>query len=214
MFLKILLVFLDSRILEKKIIKHCFMQGWGEYWTYEYEYWKISTRVQCFLYIHVYYFGQDEYPSSTRPSPGFMVSLWGVVLLRMTFWYHTGWSQLVTSVKDVQDDYLPQNIAVAITDFYNFGVRYCFRNRNMLFLSFNQAGLWMVRSVHPSVHHTFFTMLPSPYHHEIFRSFYNWQQWCPCKRSRSEVKGHSHRGQNPIQPFRDRNSILNSYMVM
>ena len=21
------------------------MQGWGEYWTYEYEYWKISTRV-------------------------------------------------------------------------------------------------------------------------------------------------------------------------
>ena len=20
-------------------------QGWGEYWTYEYEYWKISTRV-------------------------------------------------------------------------------------------------------------------------------------------------------------------------
>ena len=23
-------------------------QGWGENWTYEYEYWKISTRVQCF----------------------------------------------------------------------------------------------------------------------------------------------------------------------
>ena len=20
-------------------------QGWGEYWTYEYEYWKISTQV-------------------------------------------------------------------------------------------------------------------------------------------------------------------------
>ena len=28
-----------------------------------------STQVQCFLYIHVYYFEQDEYPSSTSPSP-------------------------------------------------------------------------------------------------------------------------------------------------
>ena len=27
-----------------------------------------STRVHCFLYIHVCHFGQDEYPSSTRPS--------------------------------------------------------------------------------------------------------------------------------------------------
>ena len=43
-------------------------------------------------------------------------------------------------------------------------------------------------SVRPSVHHTFFTMLPSSYHHEIFRSYYQWQKWRPCKRSRSKVK--------------------------
>ena len=41
-------------------------------------------------------------------------------------------------------------------------------------------------SVCPSVRHTFFTMFPSSYHHEIFRSYYQWQKWRPCKRS--EVK--------------------------
>ena len=40
----------------------------------------------------------------------------------------------------------------------------------------------------PSVRHTFLTMFPSSYHHEIFRSYYQWQKWCPCKRSRSKVK--------------------------
>ena len=52
-------------------------------------------------------------------------------------------------------------------------------------------------SVRPSVRHTFFTMFPSSYHHEIFRSSYQWQKWLPCKRSRSEVKGQGHRGQHP-----------------
>ena len=52
-------------------------------------------------------------------------------------------------------------------------------------------------SVRPSVCHTFFTMFPSSYHHEIFRSYYQWQKWRPCKRSRSEVKGQGHRGQHP-----------------
>ena len=38
--------------------------------------------------------------------------------------------------------------------------------------------------------HTFFTMFPSWYHHEIFRSDYQWQKWCLCKSSgqRSKVK--------------------------
>ena len=44
--------------------------------------------------------------------------------------------------------------------------------------------------------HTFFTMFL--YQHEILRSYYHWQKWCPCKRSRSEVKGVGHRGQSPI----------------
>ena len=52
-------------------------------------------------------------------------------------------------------------------------------------------------SVRPSVCHTFLTMFPSLYHHEIFRSYYQWQKWRPCKRSRSEVKGQGHRGHNP-----------------
>ena len=52
-------------------------------------------------------------------------------------------------------------------------------------------------SVCLSVCHTFLTMFPSSYHHEIFRSYYQWQMWRPCKRSRSEVKGQGHRGQHP-----------------
>ena len=39
-----------------------------------------------------------------------------------------------------------------------------------------------------SVCHTFFTMFPSSYHHEIFRIYYQWQKGRPCKKSRSKVK--------------------------
>ena len=68
--------------------------------------------------------------------------------------------------------------------------------------SCDQAALWMVQSVCLSVRpsvclsvcHTFLTIFPSSYHHEIFRSYYQWQKWRPCKRSRSEVKGQGHRG--------------------
>ena len=71
--------------------------------------------------------------------------------------------------------------------------------------SCDQAAIWLVQSVCLSVRpsvclsvcHTFFTMFPSSYHHEIFRSYYHGQKWCPCKRSRSEVKGQGHRGQHP-----------------
>ena len=49
-------------------------------------------------------------------------------------------------------------------------------------------------SVCLSVRHTFFTMFPSSYHHEIFRSYYHGQKWCPC--TRSEVKCQGHRGVN------------------
>ena len=71
--------------------------------------------------------------------------------------------------------------------------------------SCDQAALWMVQSVRPSVRlsvrlsvcHTFLTMFLSTYHHEIFRSYYQWQKWRPCKKSRSEVKGQGHRGHDP-----------------
>ena len=52
-------------------------------------------------------------------------------------------------------------------------------------------------SVCPSVRHTFLTMFPSFYHHDIFRRYNQWQKWRPCKRSRLEVKGQSHRAQHP-----------------
>ena len=57
-----------------------------------------------------------------------------------------------------------------------------------------QLASWQLRSnspktsVCPSVCHTFLTIFPSSYHHEIFRSYYQWQKWRPCKRSRSKVK--------------------------
>ena len=38
----------------------------------------------------------------------------------------------------------------------------------------------------PSVCHCFFTLFPSSYHPQFFRSSYHWQTWCPCKRSRSQ----------------------------
>ena len=65
----------------------------------------------------------------------------------------------------------------------------------------DQAALWMVQSVRlsvrPSARDTFFTMFLSSYHHEIFRSYYHWQKWCPCERSRFEVKGQGHRDHDP-----------------
>ena len=77
--------------------------------------------------------------------------------------------------------------------------------KQRLIFSCDQAALQMVfsvcpsvrLSVRPSVCHTFLTMFPSSYHHEIFRNYYHGQEWCPCKRSRSEVKGQGHRGQHP-----------------
>ena len=51
---------------------------------------------------------------------------------------------------------------------------------------------WYFSSVRPSVRlsvcHTSLTMFPSSYHHDIFRSYYHGQKWCPCKRPRSKVK--------------------------
>ena len=99
-------------------------------------------------------------------------------------------------------------------------------SHNMVIFSCDQAALQMVfsvcpsvclsvcPSVRPSVCHTFLTMFPSSYHHEIFRSYYQWQKWRPCKRSRSEVKGQGHRGHNPTLPFPDCNSSLNSRVMM
>ena len=46
-----------------------------------------------------------------------------------------------------------------------------------LIFSCDQAALWMVQSVCLSVCHTLFTVFPSSYHHEIFRSYFLRQKW-------------------------------------
>ena len=71
------------------------------------------------------------------------------------------------------------------------------------FAATKQINEWFSPSVglpvRPSVScHTRFTMFSSLYHHKIRRSYYHWQQWCPCKRSILEGKGQGHRGKNPI----------------
>ena len=57
-----------------------------------------------------------------------------------------------------------------------------------------------------SICHTFLTMFRSSYHPEIFRSYYHWQTWCPCKRSKVKVT-------EVMTPF-NHNSSLNSHMAM
>ena len=70
----------------------------------------------------------------------------------------------------------------------------------------------MVQSIRLSVRLShLFTVFPSSYYHEIFRSDYQWQTWCPC--TRSEIKGQGHRGQNPFLRFRDRNSSFDTTMA-
>ena len=41
-----------------------------------------------------------------------------------------------------------------------------------------------------------FHHVPPSYHDKFFRSYYNSQKWCLCKKSGSEVKGQGHRDQN------------------
>ena len=48
--------------------------------------------------------------------------------------------------------------------------------------SCDQTAIWMVQFIRPS-----FGLSITP-----FRSYYQWQRWCPCKRSKSEVKGQGH----------------------
>ena len=60
---------------------------------------------------------------------------------------------------------------------YNLQIYYIWSYLQVLKASFfifscDQAALWMVFSVRLSVCHTFLTMFPSSYHHEIFRSYH------------------------------------------
>ena len=75
--------------------------------------------------------------------------------------------------------------------------------------SCDQAALRTLQSVSPSVRpppvclsDSFFTMFLSSYHHEIFRSYYQWLKWSTCIRSMSEVKGQGHRVKTQLNRFR------------
>ena len=85
--------------------------------------------------------------------------------------------------------------------------KYCIEQRMFnlnslpqIIFSCDQAALKSLLSARPSVCYTFFTMFLSLYHHEIFRSYYHWQKWCPRKRSRSEVKDQGHKCQYKFCP--------------
>ena len=59
----------------------------------------------------------------------------------------------------------------------------------LLFLvAAKQLYKWYFLSVRLSVYHTFLTMFPSSYHHEIFRSYYQRRKLGTYKRSRSKVE--------------------------
>ena len=77
---------------------------------------------------------------------------------------------------------------------------HCITPVNWDIFCYNQAAVCL--SVHlsdcPSTFYTFFTMFLSSYHHEMFERYCQWQKWCLCKRSRSEVKVQGHRVHNPI----------------
>ena len=85
-------------------------------------------------------------------------------------------------------------------------------------ISCDQAVLRTLPSARPSERLSFSpSVIPfshcflSSYHREIFRSSYHWQKWCPCKRSRSNVKGQGHTDQNNFYPslaFPHRDSSL------
>ena len=71
--------------------------------------------------------------------------------------------------------------------------------------SCDQAALRTILSVCPSARLSvtpFSQCFLSSYHHEILRSYYHWQNRCPCNRSRSEVKSQGHRVQNKFCPNR------------
>ena len=67
-------------------------------------------------------------------------------------------------------------------------IRVCVLLQHIFLAATKQLYEWFSPSVRLSVRHTFLTMFPSSYHHEIYRSYYQWQKWCPCKRWRSKVK--------------------------
>ena len=76
---------------------------------------------------------------------------------------------------------------------FNFLQR--FGKKHMILAATKQLREWYFLSVCLSVCHTFLTMFPSPYHHEIFR---NYSQW-PCK-SEVHAKGLGQRSR-PKRPW-------------
>ena len=91
----------------------------------------------------------------------------------------------------------------------------------LLIFSCDQTALWMIQPVRLSVClyvRASVCQSVTPFwlwsHYRIiFRSYYQWQEWCPYKKSRSWVKGQGHRCHNPTEPFPDCNSSLNSQMM-
>ena len=86
-----------------------------------------------------------------------------------------------------------------------------------LFVAANkQLYEWYFLSVCLSICHTFFPRFQSSYHHETFRSYYQyqWPKWGPCKRSSSKVTGKGHRGQTQLNRSRTVTPVWIRSMMM
>ena len=70
-------------------------------------------------------------------------------------------------------------IAADFRQYHGCGFTRSLQSQGPLF-SCDQAALWTIQSVCPSVclcvRHTFLAMFPSLYHHEVFRSYYQWHK--------------------------------------
>ena len=110
--------------------------------------------------------------------------------VKVSYYYQFVYPRFIPSCYKKTHTWIKSSIPMSLSPW----IAYCF-------FSCDQAALWMAQSVRLSVClsvcDTFFTMFPSLYHHGNFWSYYQWQKWCPWKRSRSEVKGQGHRGHNP-----------------
>ena len=135
-------------------------------------------------------------------------------------WLHLGSCKCFNEVENVSGNFscdwyriLFWNFEICTISLFNFGWWYTLmKNKHQISLYLGLKKManiladnifkWIflkkiTRCLAVCAFHTFFTMFPSWYHHEIFRRDYQWQKWCLCKSSRSKVKGQGYRGQNP-----------------
>ena len=144
----------------------------------------------------VSYYGCTQSQCATLPDPlNFLAIFTIVIFTKLNVYQNFIWLQAFTKFPylSILMSYIIHMLAVSWRHFFiplhqirnaTFDPNLC----DMFLAATKQLYDWFSPSVRLSVRHTFFTMFPSSYHHEIFRNYFQWQKWRPCKRSRSKVK--------------------------